>query len=209
MKNLNDYRTKIAPTWCPGCHNFFALSQIQKVLAENDIETHNLVFCHDIGCGGNLADFIKSYGVHTLHGRSISVAMGIKLVNPKLTVCVYEGDGAAYGEGLNHLVAAARANSNIKVFVANNSLYSLTTGQTSPTTPQCAKTKSTPVGNPNLPLDPIKLIKSVNPDVFAQNVSATDAPALSKAFDDLFAHKGFGLLDISMFCFAFGKQLSS
>ena len=117
MKNLNDYRTKIAPTLCPGCHNFCS-SQIQKVLAENDIETHNLVFCYDIGCGGNLADFINSYGVHTL---VFNFYMGIKL-NPKLTVCAYEGDGAAFMARDDHLVAAARANSNIKVFVANNFL---------------------------------------------------------------------------------------
>ncbi len=209
MTTSNNYRSGKMPTWCPGCHNFLAFAQIQRVLAANNIESHNLVFCYDIGCSGNMADFLSPYGFHTLHGRATSTAMGIKMANPNLTVCVYGGDGGTYGEGLNHLVAAARANIDIKVIVSNNYLYSLTTGQTSPTTPQCAKTKSTPVGNPNLPLDPIKLIKSVNPDVFAQNVSATDAPALSKAFDDLFAHKGFGLLDISMFCFAFGKQLSS
>ena len=124
MKNLNDYRTPIAPTWCPGCHNFFSFSQLIKVLAEKEIETHNLVFCHDIGCGGNLADFLKSFAIHTLHGRAVAVAMGVKLIKPDLTVCVYAGDGGAYGEGLNHLVAAARANSNIKVFVANNSKLS-------------------------------------------------------------------------------------
>ena len=207
MKNLNDYRTPIAPTWCPGCHNFFALSQLTKVLAEKDIETHNLVFCHDIGCGGNLADFLKSFAIHTLHGRAVAVAMGVKLIKPDLTVCVYAGDGGAYGEGLNHLVAAARANSNIKVFVANNSLYSLTTGQTSPTTPQCAKTKSTPFGNPNIPIHPIELIKTINPNCFAKIVDCTDIPALHQAMTEAFEFDGFAILDMTQTCITFGKQL--
>jgi 2-oxoglutarate ferredoxin oxidoreductase subunit beta len=208
MNTSNNYRSGIMPTWCPGCNNFMFFAQIQRVLAEQKIESHNLVFCYDIGCSGNLADFLKCYGYHTLHGRSIPVAMGIKLINPKLTVCVYGGDGGTYGEGLNHLIAAARANSDIKIIVSNNYLYSLTTGQTSPTTPFCAKTKSTPLGNPNQPLDPIKLIKAVNPEVWAKTVLATDVPALSSAMDEMFTHKGFCLLDISMTCLAFGKQLA-
>jgi len=209
MSTSNNYRTGIMPTWCPGCNNFLAYAQIQRVLKENNIESHNLVFCFDIGCSGNMADFLNCYGFHGLHGRATATAMGIKLINPNLTVCVYGGDGGTYGEGLNHLIAAARANSDIKVIVSNNFLYSLTTGQTSPTTPQCAKTKSTPLGNPNLPIDPVKLIKTINPDVFVETVLSTDMPAMTKAFDELFKHQGFGLLDISMICLAFGKQLAS
>jgi 2-oxoglutarate ferredoxin oxidoreductase subunit beta len=134
--------------------------------------------------------------------------MAVKLVNPKLTVCVYGGDGGTYGEGLNHLIAAARANSDIKIIVANNALYSLTTGQTSPTTPKNAKTKSTPFGNLNVPIDPIKLIKTINPAVFAQSVPSSDIAGVEKAFKEGFAHKGFVLIDITQSCVAFGKQLN-
>jgi len=209
MNNSNNFRTSITPTWCPGCNNFLAYSQMQKVLTDNKIESHKLAFCYDIGCSGNLADFLRCYGVHALHGRAVAVAMGIKLVKPELTVCVYGGDGGLYGEGLNHTLAAARANSDIKVMVSNNFLYSLTTGQTSPTTPQCSKTKSTPFGNPNLPIDPIRLIKAVNPDAWVKSVPATNIAVLGAALDELFKHKGFGLLDITQTCIAFGKQLKS
>lgn len=208
MNNSNNYRTKIMPTWCPGCPNFLLFSQIQKAALINNISSHNLTFCYDIGCSGNIADFLHCYGLHGLHGRSIPAAMAIKIVNPKLTVCVYGGDGGTYGEGLNHLIAAARANSDIKIIVSNNSLYSLTTGQTSPTTPKNAKTKSTPFGNPNIPIDPIKLIKTINPDVFAKSIPSTDIAQLEKSFAEMFAHKGFALLDITQTCLAFGKQLS-
>ncbi len=207
MKNSNNYRTTVMPTWCPGCPNFLLFSQIQKAAANNKIPTHNLTFCYDIGCSGNMADFLHCYGLHCLHGRSIPAAMAIKLVNPKLTVCVYGGDGGTYGEGLNHLIAAARANSDIKIIVANNSLYSLTTGQTSPTTPKNAKTKSTPFGNPNIPVDPIKVVKTINPKVFAKSVHASDLATVEKTFKEGFAHKGFVLIDITQTCVAFGKQL--
>ncbi len=207
MNVANDYRTGIVPTWCPGCPNFLVFAQIQQVLAEKKIQPYQLVFCYDIGCSGNLADFLKCFGFHTLHGRAVAVASGIKRVKPDLTVAVYGGDGGIYGEGLNHTLAAARANIGIKVLVANNFLYSLTTGQTSPTTPFQAKTKSTPLGNPNKPIDPVKLIKAANTDVWAKTVSATDHAALKTAIGDLFDQPGFALLDISQNCLAFGKQL--
>ena len=202
-----NYRSKITPTWCPGCHNFLFYSAIQSAFNSLNLKSSDVVMNYDIGCVGNMADFFKIYGVHTLHGRSIAVAMGEKMINPNLTVCVIAGDGGAYGEGLNHLVAAARANSNIKVFVANNSLYSLTTGQTSPTTPQCAKTKSTPFGNPNIPIHPIELIKTINPNVCAKVVDCTDIPALHQAMTEAFEFDGFAILDMTQTCITFGKQL--
>jgi 2-oxoglutarate/2-oxoacid ferredoxin oxidoreductase subunit beta len=206
---MENYRSNITPTWCPGCHNYLVFATLQKVFADLKINKNTLVMNYDIGCAGNMADFLKTYGVHTLHGRSIAVAMGEKIVNPKLTVVVIGGDGGIYGEGLNHLVAAARANIAIKVIVSDNYLYSLTTGQTSPTTPKGAHTKSTPQGNINEPIHPIELIKTVNPNVFAQSVSATDIPKLTETIKKAFEFPGFALVDNLQECVAFGKQLQS
>jgi len=108
------------------------------------------------------------------------IATGVKMANPKLTVCCFGGDGGLYGEGLSHLISAARHNIPVTVFVADNQLYSLTTGQASPTTPQGAKTKSTPFGTPGIPLDMVKLVKSINQDAFARRVE-------SKNFKNLIA----------------------
>jgi len=204
---MYNYRSNITPTWCPGCHNYLVFATLQKVFTDLKVNPNTLVMNYDIGCAGNMADFFKTYGIHTLHGRSIATAMGVKLANPKLTVAVIGGDGGIYGEGLNHLVAAARANIDIKVIVSNNFLYSLTTGQTSPTTPKGAHTKSTPTGNKNQPIDPIKLIKTVNPDVFAESVDAKDIPRLTDTIKRAFEFPGFALVDDIQECVAFGKQL--
>jgi 2-oxoglutarate/2-oxoacid ferredoxin oxidoreductase subunit beta len=204
-----NYRSDIAPTWCPGCHNYLLFASLQKSFADLNIDINTLVMNYDIGCAGNMADFLKTYGFHTLHGRSIATAMGEKLVNPKLTVCVIGGDGGIYGEGLNHLVAAARANINIKVFVSNNFLYSLTTGQTSPTTPKGAHTKSTPTGNINEPIHPVELLKTINPQIFVESVDAKDMPKLTETIKRALEFPGFALIDVIQECVAFGKQLKS
>ncbi len=205
----NNYKSNIIPTWCPGCHNFLVFAALQKNFTDLNLDPSNLVINYDIGCVGNMADFLSTYGVHTLHGRSVAVAMGEKLANPKLTVVVIGGDGGIYGEGLNHLIAAARANTNIKIFVSNNFLYSLTTGQTSPTTPFGAHTKSTPNGNINLPIDPVKLIKSVNPNVFVKSIESKDIVLLNKTVKEALEFEGFALVDMVQECVAFGKQLKS
>jgi 2-oxoglutarate ferredoxin oxidoreductase subunit beta len=204
-----NYRSKIIPTWCPGCNNYLFFAGLQAAFTKLEIPHENLVVNYDIGCSGNMADFLNTYGVHTLHGRSIAVAMGVKLANPKLTVCVIGGDGGLYGEGLNHLVAAARANIDIKVFVANNFLYSLTTGQTSPTTPKGSKTKSTPTGNINVPIDIVKLLEAVNPDVYVDRADSKNPVELNEKILKAMKHSGFALVDITQQCVAFGKQLLS
>jgi 2-oxoglutarate ferredoxin oxidoreductase subunit beta len=209
MKNLNNYRSNVTPTWCPGCNNYIFYASLQNAFSELNIQNHQLVINFDIGCAGNMADFLNTYGAHTLHGRSVAMAMGEKIVNPELTVCVIGGDGGIYGEGLNHLIAAARANSNIKVFVSNNFLYSLTTGQTSPTTPKGSKTKSTPTGNINEPIDAVALLKTINPNILVESADSKNPIELGQKIKKILEHKGFALLDIKQQCIAFGKQLES
>jgi 2-oxoglutarate ferredoxin oxidoreductase subunit beta len=204
-----NYKSNITPTWCPGCHNFLVYSAIQSAFNALELKPSDIVVNYDIGCVGNMADFFKTYGVHTLHGRAIAVAMGEKMINPNLTICVVAGDGGAYGEGLNHLIAAARANINITVFVSNNFLYSLTTGQTSPTTPKGSRTKSTPLGNPNEPIDVVKLLKSINPHVFVKSVDVKNILEVNKSFKEALEFKGFALVETLQECVAFGKQLKS
>lgn len=204
-----NYKSQTIPTWCPGCNNFLVYSALQNAFSALDLPSKDLFIAYDIGCAGNMADFLKTYAAHTLHGRSPAFAVGVKIVNPKLTVCVIGGDGGIYGEGLNHLIAAARMNIDINIFVSNNYLYSLTTGQTSPTTPKGAKTKSTPLGTPNEPVNPVKLLKSVNPDVFVESLGVSDLSKLTDTIKSAIKHPGFSLVDITQDCIAFGKQLKS
>lgn len=204
-----NYKSPITPTWCPGCQDYLIYAGIQQSLDQLAIPKENIVMVYDIGCIGNIADFYNLYGIHSLHGRCIPTAMGVKLANPKLTVIAIGGDGGIYGEGLGHLVAAARMNIDLSVFVANNRLYSLTTGQTSPTTPQGSKTKSTPLGTINAPIQPISLINSVNPLCFAQSIACQQPPEIVSAMKSAIEFKGFSLLDMTQVCVTFGKQLNS
>ena len=211
LKNnmTTNFRSNITPTWCPGCHNFLVFAALQKNLTDLSINPNTLVINYDIGCAANMADFLNTYGAHTLHGRSIAVAMGEKLTNPKLTVIVIGGDGGIYGEGFNHLFSAARYNLDITVLVANNQLYSLTTGQTSPTTPKGSKTKSTPLGAPSFALNPVKVLQSVNPEIDVKSIDSTQPQELISAIKSAITNPEFSLIDIRQVCVTFGKQLRS
>jgi 2-oxoglutarate ferredoxin oxidoreductase subunit beta len=207
MKNSKNYSTNTIPTWCPGCGNFLIKAYLEKVFAKLSLTKKDIVVTYDIGCAGNMADFLDTYGVHTLHGRAVPVAMGVKIANPKLTVIVIGGDGGIYGEGLNHLITAARADINITTIVSNNCLYSLTTGQTSPTTPKGAKTKSTPQGSLLVPIDPVSTVKNANPKAWAEKTTTQNLKDLGEKIEKAITHKGFSLLDIEQKCVAFGKLL--
>lgn len=203
------FATSIVPTWCPGCGNFLILANLLRLFKDKKLQKHNIVTVYDIGCIGNMADFINTYGIHSLHGRCIPTAVGVKLANPKLSVFAIGGDGGIYGEGAGHLIAAVRADYPIKVIVSNNFLYSLTTGQTSPTTPKGAKTKSTPLGSISLPFDPVKILKAANPAIFVDSVDSQDITKLSNSLNKWFDSPHFSLLDIKFNCVSFGKQLKS
>lgn len=205
----NNLRSNIIPTWCPGCHNFVIYAGLEQAITGLNLPLENIVIVYDIGCIGNMTDFFHTYGIHSLHGRCIPTAIGVKLANPKLTVIAVGGDGGVYGEGLNHLISAARLNIKITVLVANNHLYSLTTGQASPTTPKGSKTKSTPFGDLNLALSPIPLLNSVNPDVFAAHVDCRQPLEVTSAIKAAIANPNFSLVDLDQVCVTFGKQLNS
>jgi len=201
-------KSHIVPTFCPGCHNFILYSALQQAIIELKLDVNQLVLVFDIGCVGNMADFFKANIIHSLHGRCLPTAVGVKLANPKLTVLAIGGDGGIYGEGMNHLITAARANYSVTTIVANNQLYSLTTGQTSPTTPQHAKTKSTPLGSISLPVKPVSLLRGLNPEVLVESVDGVSLPQLVSSLKKSILHSGFSLLDLGQVCASFGKQLS-
>lgn len=204
---MDSIKSNIIPTWCPGCYDYIMFLGIENALKTTTIPKEKIVIVYDIGCIGNMADFYNTYAVHALHGRCIPTAVGIKLANPDLTVIAVGGDGGVYGEGLGHLLGWCRSDVDISVFVSNNNLYSLTTGQASPTTPKGSKTKSTPLGTFNLPIDPVPLLKTANPDVDAVSVDGHNPMEVITAFKNAINHPGFSLVDCRQVCVTFGKQL--
>jgi len=201
---ITDLQSPISPTWCPGCGNFSILTALKKALIELNLEAKDVVIVFGIGCSGNMADFIKTNGFHALHGRAIANAIGIKLANHRLKVIVTGGDGDLYGEGFNHLLAAARGNHDISVFVHNNERYSLTTGQTSPASKKGTVGKSTPQGVIEEAINPLALAISANASFVARGF-AGQSQELVELMKQAIMHEGFALVDILQPCPSFNK----
>lgn len=197
--------TNIAPTWCPGCGNFAILGAIKAALADLGLLPHQAVFVYDVGCSGNMADFVFAYGFHSLHGRGLPPAAGLKLANHRLKVFVIIGDGGAYGEGAGHLLQFCRSNHDITVIAHDNFLYSLTTGQKSPTTPKGQVTPSTPDGVTDEPFNPLATAL-INRASFVARGFAGDIPHLTKLIAAGARHPGFALIDVLQPCPTYNKS---
>ena len=158
-----------------------------------------------IGCSSNFPGYFNAYGMHTLHGRSLAVATGAKMANHELTVIVTGGDGDGYGIGGNHFVHTARRNVDLTYLVMNNQIYGLTTGQVSPTSTQGMKTKSTPFGNVEQPVNPITTA-IMNGATFVARGFSGDPKQLADLMTKAVQHKGFALIDIFSPCVTFNHD---
>ncbi len=192
------------PTWCPGCGNFSIRIALSQALAELNLLPKDVLLVADVGCGGNENNWFKTYVFHSLHGRSLPLALGARIANPKLTVIAQAGDGGAYGEGLNHLLHACRINVPVVYLVHNNQLYSLTAGQASPTTDVSSKTVSTPAGVSEMPVNPIALAISAGASFVARGFSG-DIVHLKELLKKAILHRGFALVDVLQPCITLNK----
>jgi 2-oxoglutarate/2-oxoacid ferredoxin oxidoreductase subunit beta len=201
--NLN---TPIPNTWCPGCSNFMILSSAKKAVAdlvrEKWAKQRDFVTVTGIGCHAKFYDYINTGGFYGLHGRAIPAANGIVLGNPELKVMVFAGDGDAYAEGISHFVHAARMNPNYALFVHNNQVFALTTGQFTPTTEKGFPGKSTPQGNPFVPMNPVAMALEAGAGFVAREY-ALDVKNLVSTMKKAIKHKGFAFVDIIQPCVTF------
>lgn len=203
VDQVNLYDPK-SPTFCPGCGDYGIWAGLKTAISKLGWGTHNYVIVYGVGCSGNMTDFIKSHGFHSLHGRALPNAEGIKLANHNLKVVCVVGDGDCYGEGGNHLIHAMRGNADIKVIVHDNRVYGLTTGQSAPTSPKGYKSKSTPQGVIEYPVNPLTLAVTQGASFVAQGFAA-DVPYLIELMKEAFSHKGFSLLNVLQPCVTFNK----
>jgi len=157
--SIRKYLRPIPLPFCSGCGGLTVMSEFLRAVHELGHENlDKFVFCSGIGCSSWIpSPHFMADSVHTLHGRSIPVATGIKLLRPDLNVVVFGGDGDIVGIGLSHFIHAARRNLDILVIMVNNMVYGMTGGQVAPTTPFKAKTTTTPYGNFEHSLDAAKL----------------------------------------------------
>lgn len=194
--------------WCPGCGDNGILSALKNTIVGMDLDPHNMVVVSGIGCSSKLPNFINTNGVHTLHGRAIPFAEGIKLANPDLTVVIDSGDGDTYGIGAGHFVSAGRRNMDIKLFVHDNGVYSLTKGQASPTLPENRKVKGIPEPNINSAINPLELAIFSGYTFVARTTSYNikeEVDLMSKAI----RHKGLALVDILQGCPTYNPEYTS
>lgn len=197
-----DYKGLVDPDWCPGCGDFGVLNGLQRACAELGLKPHEILAVSGIGCSSNLPGYFNSYGMHTLHGRALAFATGAKLANHELTVIVAGGDGDGYGIGGNHFVHTARRNIDLTYIVMNNQIYGLTTGQISPTSSLGMKTKSTPFGSVEMPVNPITAAIMAGASFVARGYSG-DVRHLSELMKQAIQHKGFALVDVFSPCVTF------
>jgi 2-oxoglutarate ferredoxin oxidoreductase subunit beta len=185
--------------WCPGCGDYAILAQMQKVLPETGVARENIVFVSGIGCSSRFPYYMNTYGIHSIHGRAPTIATGIKAVNPELSVWVITGDGDGLSIGGNHLLHAMRRNIDIKVILFNNRIYGLTKGQYSPTSLNGHRTKSTPMGSIDYPLNPLSVALAAEA-TFVARTQDTHTKHLSVILKRAAEHKGAAFVEIYQNC---------
>ncbi len=195
-------------TWCPGCGNFSILNAMRAVLAELDHSQPDLsrtVLVAGIGCHAKIADYVNVNSFYSIHGRATPAAEGIKIGDPDLRVICHAGDGDAYGEGLEHLIFAAKRNVDMTMIVHDNRVYGLTTGQYTPTSPLGFRGRSTPAGSIELPLNPLALMLTSGATFVARGYSH-GIENLKEIFRAAIAHKGFSFIDVLQVCVTYFNQ---
>src|SRR6266852_9400864 len=191
---IKDMDGLVHPDWCPGCGDFGVLKSLKEAIVELGIAPHEVLVVSGIGCSSNLPGFIHAYGVHSLHGRAVPLASGAALANHALHVVAVGGDGDGYGIGIGHFIHAMRRNLNLTYIVMDNEIYGLTTGQASPTTMKEMRTKSTPAGNVEFPINPVALALVSGATYIARAFSG-EPNHMADVIAAGILHKGFSLID--------------
>lgn len=196
----SDFRvSEVYADWCPGCGDFGIMNGLHMAFAELGLEPHQIVMVSGIGCSGKEPHNVKCYGAHTLHGRTLPFAMGIKVANPSLEVLAIGGDGDGLGIGAGHFVNAGRRNLDMTYIIHNNGVYGLTKGQASPTLRLGVQTKSLPKPNINEAVNSIGLA-IISGFTFAARSYAYDVRHLKDTIKQAIQHKGLAFIDCLQPC---------
>ena len=204
---VKDFKGKVDPDWCPGCGDFGVLSALKQAIVELGLQPHEVVTISGIGCSSNLPGYINNYGMHTLHGRALAVATGVQLANHELKIIATGGDGDGYGIGGNHFLHCMRRNVDLTYIVMDNQIYGLTTGQVSPTSTKGMKTKSTPYGSVENPINPIPLAIAGGATYVARGYTG-QVKHLVELIKGGIQHKGFALIDAFSPCVTYNHDNS-
>ena len=194
-----DFASDQTVRWCPGCGDYSILAQTQKLMPSLGIPRENIVFISGIGCSSRFPYYMNTYGFHSIHGRAQTLATGLKISRPDLSVWVVTGDGDGLSIGGNHLIHAMRRNMDINILLFNNRIYGLTKGQYSPTSEFGKKTKSSPFGSAEQPINPLGVALASECTFVARSVD-TDTQHLTTILERAARHNGTAFVEIYQNC---------
>ena len=197
-----DFATDQDVRWCPGCGNNAILAQMQKTLPELGVPRENIVIISGIGCSSRFPYYMNTYGIHSIHGRAPTLAMGLKCARPELLVWVVTGDGDGLAIGGNHFTHALRRNVDINILLFNNRIYGLTKGQYSPTSAHGTRTQSSPDGSIENPVNPVGVAIGSEASFIARTVDVFQQHC-SEMLKRAAAHRGAALVEIAQNCIIF------
>ena len=191
--------------WCPGCGDYAVLTAVRKTLPKLQTRKEDYVFVSGIGCAARFPYYMDTYGLHAIHGRAPAFATGIKLANPELDVWLVSGDGDLLSIGGNHTLHMMRRNVDVKVLLLNNRIYGLTKGQYSPTSEFGKKTKSTPAGSPDYPVNPLSLAIGAGCTFVARTIDI-DLKQLEEMMLRAASHRGTAFIEVYQDCNIYNHQ---
>jgi 2-oxoglutarate ferredoxin oxidoreductase subunit beta len=191
--------------WCPGCGDYAVLTAVRKALPKMQHRKEDYVFVSGIGCAARFPYYMDTYGLHSIHGRAPAFATGLKLANPKLEVWIVSGDGDLFSIGAQHTMHAMRRNLDINILLLNNRIYGLTKGQYSPTSEFGKKTKSTPMGSLDFPVNPLMLAIGAGCTFVARTIDV-DIKHLDAMMAIAADHRGMSFVEVYQDCNIFNHQ---
>ncbi len=201
----SDFKAGIDVRWCAGCGGYAILSQVQKIMPELGIPKEKIAFISGIGCSSRFPYYMDVYGFHSIHGRALAIASGLKTARPDMSVWVATGDGDCMSIGGNHMIHACRRNIDLNILMFNNEIYSLTKGQYSPTSQPGQKTKSSPFGVVDHPFNPPALALGSGATFFARGIDK-DPKDLKMLFERANAHRGVSFCEVYANCVIFNDH---
>jgi 2-oxoglutarate ferredoxin oxidoreductase subunit beta len=191
---------KLPTVWCSGCGLGIVTSAFLRTMAKLDIPKDDVAVISGIGCTGRLPTYVDFNTLHTTHGRALAFATGVKLANPALTVVTVMGDGDALAIGGNHFIHACRRNIRMCAIVVNNSIYGMTGGQYSPTTPHGKRGTTAPYGNVEHEFDVAALAAGAGA-TFVARTSVYHAREIETILERAIKHDGFSVVEVVANCY--------
>ncbi len=196
------YLSGVSPVWCPGCGYYGILGALVESFSDLQLPTKDLALVSGIGCSSRLPYFVKAYGFHSIHGRGLPIAQGVKAANPSLTVVAVGGDGDGLAIGGGHFPHVARNNVDITYLLFNNAIYGMTKGQFSPTTSLYPITKTSPFGLAGESVNPSALAIVYGATFVARGFSVKKEQ-LRDLINQGIRHRGFAFIEVLSSCSSF------